>query len=83
MRATVLFVAGLAAGIGFALACSGDGTAGAAPNDCDVWQVARLKDIHLDYVGTPEDLPPGWEPFVSSGGSLAETATIILRRCRP
>ena len=90
MRAAILFIAGLAAGIGLVVACDQNGVgvdAGrpvdASPSDCAVWQVANMRAHPVDTTGTPSDLPAGWEPFSAFGGSTPDTANIYVRRCRP
>ena len=84
MKLPIMFVAGLAAGIAFFVACEHAGKpANAGPADCAVWQVSELDtgECSIDPGASPLaancTLPAGWEPMSFNG------ANVFARRCAP
>src|SRR5687767_7581717 len=75
----ITFIAGLAAGTVFAIACNQVSNANASTTDCTTWQfsstsvlrTSAVTDENGDYLG--KELPPGWEPvgITSSGETMA------------
>ena len=83
VKRAVVFVAGIAAGIVFVIACSHMGAgvdANASPTDCGTWQVS-YQDLSSPGSGT-DTLPAGWEPFAAAGSGSSYFRG-WARRCAP
>lgn len=84
MRPSMIFVAGIAAGIAFIIACGNmnAGTdASASPTDCATWQVQYVQ-VPVGSGASFGTLPAGWEPF-SVVGSGSGDFNGWARRCAP
>jgi hypothetical protein len=82
IKGWLLFAVGLAAGIGFVVACNGTKHASASPGDCAVWQYADETGFELAYFTLPKGgygrQIAGWEPF-----AVNQADHVVFRRCAP
>jgi hypothetical protein len=75
MKARVIFVAGVLAGVIGVVAFHQGGVAHASPNSCNAWQVTEFSSPMCDLQKPPCGMMGSWEPFAVRGND------IVVRRC--